>query len=1125
MLAVLAATVLAVAAGSGSSAAEPPLAELEARAVLPANTFAAGPPSGGQLGTAPVNGVTPPFASQPVQGLSAALRNDDGTYLAMPDNGYGSIENSADFDLRVYRIRPNVETAAGGPGTVDVLGFFELRDPDKKIPWAITNFFTADRILTGADFDIESMQRVADGTFWFGDEFGPFLLHTDATGKLLDAPVPLPDFDNPGKQIRSPQNPLNEEATAVRIMNAVRTHARLHGDLRAPVFSPEYQLLDDGDPTTFVDHRQSPPAGSGLPAASSEIFNVASIQSAGYPVVTWTVDDKPQMLKLLKLGVSGIISDRPDLLYQAVSEFDANGDGKPGDFLAADGLIDPAKFDAQAHRGGRDLRPENTLPSMEVGLDNLMTTLETDTGVTKDGISMISHDPYVQATKCRKADGSSYTPADDILIKNLTAAQIQSTFVCDKVFRGPTQENDPALSPVAVAFAAAKGLPNPYVMPTLQQLFDFVSFYVDYYKSGAGKSTPNAEHRWKNAERVRFNIETKLNPRTDKDPLGNVYTDRTVGPDAFVTALAGTIAANHLEERADVQSFDFRTLLLVQERFPKIRTVYLFGDFPTFDDQTIAGTDDGTNLQPQGGPNSPWLAGLFWPYRSTTLAQPFRAQRSGGFEGMALSTDGKTLLPLLEKSIGNDPKTILVHPFDLATKSYTGTRYAYRLEAQGTSIGDFQLFDPTHGYVIERDESQGDLAGFKRVYEIRLNAPGAEVTKTLAVDLLNIADPHGISLPVAPGDVGLGNPFAFPFQTIEDIVPLDPTHVVLLDDNNFPFSSGRHKGAGLPDDNELIVLRLDRNIAPDGDIESDPGLFFTTAGPGRFSWATDAVHSPGHSLKLVSDQGSASTARWLGRQSLLPVVPGTRYDVSAWLKTAGVTAGHAELDATFFDSRGVYLDDSAVASSTQPSGTVDWTLAKLTATAPAGAATMRLELRLVGPGTLWVDDLVVKELGDRTAPATGNLAPDPDLEQDPAATYSGDGNATFTWAGDAAHSPTHSLKLVSTQGSDSTARWLSKPDAVAVSAGSEYTVSAWLRTAGVTAGHAELDVTFFDAGGDYIDGSAVQAPTTPSGTTDWTLAQLTAAAPAGAATMRLEFRLVGPGTLWVDDVAARRTGG
>jgi glycerophosphoryl diester phosphodiesterase len=33
-----------------------------------------------------------------------------------------------------------------------------------------------------------------------------------------------------------------------------------------------------------------------------------------------------------------------------------------------------------------------------------------------------------------------------------------------------------------------------------------------------------------------------------------------------------------MESRAEVQSFDFRTLILVEEQFPKIPTYYLTGD-------------------------------------------------------------------------------------------------------------------------------------------------------------------------------------------------------------------------------------------------------------------------------------------------------------------------------------------------------------------------------------------------------------------------------------------------------------------------------------------------------------------------------------------------------------------
>lgn len=839
--ALAAAIALALGATATHATAEP-LAELTARAVLPAATFAPGPTSGQHLGAGPINSQPLPFLDkQPVQGFSAVLRNKDGSFLAMPDNGYGSIENSADFNLRAYKIAPSFKTAnagTSGDGSIAVQGFIQLRDPDHKVPFAIVNEFTRQRVLTGADFDIESMRLAKDGTLWFGEEFGPFLLHFSANGRLLEAPIALPDFENPGHEVRSPQNPYYEEASAVRVMNAVHTHAQQHGNAKTPVFSPNNVMLkyaaktSGANPYPASNPNLHPQRGTNTPAglapAASDIFDVKSIQAAGYPVVTWTVNDPARMDELLKVGVNGIISDDPDLLFTAVKNFDANGDGTPGDYLGADGLVDTGKFDLQAHRGGRNLRPENTLPSMEVGLDSLATTLETDTGITKDGIPVLSHDPYIEAAKCRRADGQPYTLANQALIKNMTVAQIQSTFICDNLLAGrPRQTNDRTLSPVAVAFAASHGLADPYVKPTAQQLFDFVAFYVDYYQNGAGQSDPNATPRWKNAAKVRFNIETKINPRSDQDAeQGRVYKDRTIGPKRFADILAGVIEANGMTERADIQSFDFRTLLRVQERHPNIRTVYLFTDSPIF---TGSGANDGGNLQDENGANTPWLGGLHWPYRSTFLTTPPRAQSSGGFEGMALSMDRSKLLPLLEKPLAALPgnpasKVLKIHEFDLASKQYTGASYDYPLELngdgsfKGTSIGDFTLHGKTHGLVIERDNFQGAAAKFKAIYDIQLGAPGQPVAKTQVVDLLNIADPNGISLGAPSelaGDLGLGTTFSFPFVTIEDVVVLDSTHIGVINDNNYPFSLGRHIGTGMPDDNEFITLKLSQPLPKD----------------------------------------------------------------------------------------------------------------------------------------------------------------------------------------------------------------------------------------------------------------------------------------------------------------------
>jgi hypothetical protein len=186
-LAVLAIPSTSAAGGSFGRAV------LTGFAALPAATFVpASEPSGSLLGTAPINGLTPPFADQPVQGFSGVLRNSDGSYDALSDNGYGSQANSADFVLRIHRIVPGF-----GNGTVDVVGGINLTDPHGHVPWPLTR---PDRVLTGADFDIESFVRLADGSYWIGDEFGPFLLHVDRAGRLLAPPVPLPG-------VKAPENP------------------------------------------------------------------------------------------------------------------------------------------------------------------------------------------------------------------------------------------------------------------------------------------------------------------------------------------------------------------------------------------------------------------------------------------------------------------------------------------------------------------------------------------------------------------------------------------------------------------------------------------------------------------------------------------------------------------------------------------------------------------------------------------------------------------------------------------------------------------------------------------------------------------------------------------------------
>ena len=205
---VLAAAAISPAAASvdhGSAADSP---RLLARALLSADHLESGPPSGA-LAT-PANGRQGPFPGQVIPGFSAAIDNGDGTFWAQPDNGFGAKGNSADLLLRLYLVKPAWKTAQGGAGQIQVLRHITLADPRHKIDFPIVNGATSDRQLTGDDFDIESVQRGRDGSFWIGDEFGPFLLHVDPRGRVLSAPVPFPL----GK---SPQNPeLGDEQPTVQ---------------------------------------------------------------------------------------------------------------------------------------------------------------------------------------------------------------------------------------------------------------------------------------------------------------------------------------------------------------------------------------------------------------------------------------------------------------------------------------------------------------------------------------------------------------------------------------------------------------------------------------------------------------------------------------------------------------------------------------------------------------------------------------------------------------------------------------------------------------------------------------------------------------------------------------------
>src|ERR1700724_4741896 len=89
------------------------------------------------------------------------------------------------------------------------------------------------------------------------------------------------------------------------------------------------------------------------------------------------------------------------------------------------GSTRPASFDIRSHRGGRALRPENTLQSFANALSMGVDTLELDMGVTRDGVVVVSHERTLNPDLARAADGRYIDPPGTPYVK-LTLAEVKS---------------------------------------------------------------------------------------------------------------------------------------------------------------------------------------------------------------------------------------------------------------------------------------------------------------------------------------------------------------------------------------------------------------------------------------------------------------------------------------------------------------------------------------------------------------------------------------------------------------------------------------------------------------------------------------------------------------------------
>jgi glycerophosphoryl diester phosphodiesterase len=218
----------------------------------------------------------------------------------------------------------------------------------------------------------------------------------------------------------------------------------------------------------------------------------------------------------------------------------------------------PAPFDLQGHRGARGLAPENTLAAFKRALALGVSTLELDTGVTRDGVVVVSHDPVLNPDLTRDAAGR-WLERPGPAVFHLTLEDLRKYDV-GRIKPG---------TPYAARFAEAVAVDGERV-PTLAEVFALVDT--------AGGRT------------VRFNVETKLDPGRPQN---------TLAPEAFAEAVIAVVRAAGMQRRTTLQSFDWRTLRHAQRVAPEIPTVCLTVQQPG-DDNVQAG---------QPGP-SPLLAGF-----------------------------------------------------------------------------------------------------------------------------------------------------------------------------------------------------------------------------------------------------------------------------------------------------------------------------------------------------------------------------------------------------------------------------------------------------------------------------------------------------------------------------------
>ncbi len=224
-------------------------------------------------------------------------------------------------------------------------------------------------------------------------------------------------------------------------------------------------------------------------------------------------------------------------------------------------------FDFEAHRGGRDARPENTLYSYAYAMEIGATTIECDMQLTKDNQIVMSHNPILNHDITRDENGN-YVEANKYDIRQMTVEQLKKFDVG-------------VMNPQAGEYYDLHGktqITHDAKIPTLEEVFQLVNSYGD--------------------KKVLLNIETKSYP----DPVSGGYKNNA-DPKKFVEVFNNLVKKYNMEDRVVLQSFDWQTLVEMKKLNPNISLSALWQEQPSWG-------RDAESLRRYESEKSPWLGGL-----------------------------------------------------------------------------------------------------------------------------------------------------------------------------------------------------------------------------------------------------------------------------------------------------------------------------------------------------------------------------------------------------------------------------------------------------------------------------------------------------------------------------------